>query len=148
MLCLKQSIFFVLNYFTNPPKSYTIEYYGGSMHNMRKGDIALITVAVISLVLWLIPKPQGGRVIISVNGEVYREVSLDENSVIPIETEFGKNTVVIEKGGVSVTHSNCPDGLCEKDRISKSGESIVCLPNRLSVTVEGKNKKEVDVILW
>ena len=118
------------------------------MHNMRKGDIALITVAVIFLVLWLIPKPQGGRVIISVNGEVCREVSLDENSVIPIETEYGKNTIMIKNGEVFVTHSNCPDGLCEKDRISKSGESIVCLPNRLSVTVEGKNKKEVDVILW
>lgn len=118
------------------------------MHNMRKGDIALITVAVISLVLWLIPKPQGGRVIISVNGEVYREVSLDENLVIPIETEYGKNTVVIEKGEVFVTDADCPDGLCEKGGISKNGESIVCLPNRLSVTVEGKNKEEVDVILW
>ena len=118
------------------------------MHNMRKGDIALITVAVISLVLWLIPKPQGDTVIISLNGEVYREISIDENSVIPIETEFGKNTVVIEKGEVFVIDSNCPDVLCEKDRISKSGESIVCLPNKLSVTVGGKNKEEVDVILW
>ena len=35
----------------------------------------------------------------------------------------------------------------KKDKISKSGESIVCLPNRLSVTVEGEKKKEVDVIL-
>lgn len=115
---------------------------------MRKGDIALIIIAVIFLVLWLIPKPVGGRVIISLNGEVFREISLNENSVIPIETEFGKNTVVIEEGEVFVTHSNCPDRLCEKDRISKRGESIVCLPNRLSVTVEGKNKEEVDVILW
>ncbi len=115
---------------------------------MRKGDIALIIMAVIFLVLWLIPKPQGGRVIISVNGEVYSEVPLDKNSVIPIETEFGKNTVVIEQGAVFVTDADCPDGLCEKDRISKSGESIVCLPNRLSVTVEGKNKEEVDIILW
>lgn len=115
---------------------------------MRKGDITLIIVAVIFLVLWLIPKPQGGTVIISLNGEVYREVSLDENSVIPIETDFGKNTVVIENGEVFVTDADCPDGLCEKDRISKGGESIVCLPNRLSVTVGGKNKEEVDIILW
>ena len=115
---------------------------------MRKGDIALIIVAVIFLVLRLIPKPTGGTVIITLNGEVYREVSLNENSEIPIETEFGENTVVIEKGEVFVTDANCPDELCEKDRISKSGESIVCLPNRLSVTVGGKNKEEVDVILW
>lgn len=114
---------------------------------MKKGDIALIIAAVIFLVLWLIPKPQGGTVIISLNGEVYREVPLNENSVIPIETDFGKNTVVIEKGEAFIIHSDCPDRLCEKDRISKSGESIVCLPNRLSVTIEGGNKKEVDVIV-
>ena len=117
------------------------------MHNMRKGDIALIMVAVIFLVLWLIPRPMGGMVTISLNGEVYREVSLAENCEIAVVSEFGKNTVVIENGKVFVTHSDCPDGLCEKQKISKSGESIVCLPNRLSVTIEGKNKKEVDVIL-
>ena len=114
---------------------------------MRKGDIALIIVAVISLVLWLIPRPTGGTVTISLNGEVYREVSLAVNCEIEIVSKFGENTVVIENGEVFVTHSNCPDGLCEKQKISKSGESIVCLPNRLSVTVEDKNKKEVDVIL-
>ena len=147
MLCVTQSIFFTLNHFTNPLKSYTIIYYGGSMHNMRKGDIALIIIAVVFLVLWLIPKPSGSTVTITVDGEFYKSVPLDTDTEIAVESEYGKNTVIVKNGEVFVTGANCPDKLCEKESIKKSGESIVCLPNRLCVTVEGENKKEVDVIL-
>ena len=115
---------------------------------MRKGDITLIIIVVIFLMLWLIPKPNGGNVIISVDGEVYKKISLTENSEIPVESKFGKNTVIIKDGEVFVTDTNCPNKLCQKDKISKGGESIVCLPNRLSITIEGKNKDEkIDVII-
>ena len=114
---------------------------------MKKGDIALIIIAVIFLALWLIPKPSGTTVVISVDGEVFREVPLGEDTEIIVESEFGKNIVTVKNGEVYVTEADCPDKLCEKDKIKKSGESIVCLPNRLSVTVEGENEKEVDVII-
>ena len=114
---------------------------------MRKGDIALIIIAVIFLVLWLIPKPQGGIVTISVNGDIYKEVSLNSDREIQVETEFGKNTVVIENGEVYISNTNCPNRLCQNDKISKGGESIVCLPNRLSVTISKNQKEEIDVII-
>lgn len=114
---------------------------------MRKGDIALIIIAALFLVLWLIPKPEGATVTIMVDGDFYKSVPLDTDTEIVVESEYGKNTVIIKNSEVSVTDADCPDKLCEKDSISKSGESIVCLPNRLCVTVEGENKKEVDVIL-
>ncbi len=117
------------------------------MHNMRKGDIALIIIAALFLVLWLIPKPSGTTVTITVDGEFYKSVPLDTDTQIMVESEYGKNTVIIKNGEVSVTGANCPDKLCEKESIGKSGESIVCLPNRLCVTVGGENEKEVDVIL-
>jgi len=114
---------------------------------MRKGDIALIIIAVVFLVLWIIPKPQGTMVTISVNGEVYREVSLNESCEVQVETEFGRNTVVIENGEVYISHTDCPNKLCQKDKINKGGESIVCLPNRVSVTIGKNQKEEIDVII-
>ncbi len=117
------------------------------MHNMKKGDIVLIIAAVTSLVLWLIPKPAGDTVTIAVDGEFYRSVPLSENTEILVDNGYGKNTVIVKNGEVYVTDADCPDKLCEKESISKSGESIVCLPNRLSVTVEGEDEKEVDVII-
>ena len=114
---------------------------------MKKGDIALIVIAAIFLSLWLIPETSGSTVKIFVDGELYKEVSLSENTEIFVESQYGKNTVTVKNGEVFVTGADCPDKLCEKSSIDKSGESIVCLPNRLSVTVEGENEKEVDVIL-
>lgn len=114
---------------------------------MKKGDIAIIIIAVIFLVLWLIPKPAGDTVTITVNGEFYKSVPLNRDTEIVVESEFGKNTVIVKNGEVYVEGADCPDKLCQKDKISKNGESIVCLPNRLSVTVEGEKNKEVDVIL-
>ena len=115
---------------------------------MKKGDILLIAIAVVLLILWLIPKPAGGTVTVTVNGEIYKELPLFQNCEFKVETEFGKNTVVIKNGEVFITHADCSGELCEKDRISKSGQSIVCLPNRLSVTIEGeKNEEEIDVVL-
>ena len=113
---------------------------------MKKGDVALIVIAVVCLVLWLIPKPEGESVTIMVDGEVYKTIPLDTDTEIVVESEFGKNTVVVKNGKVFVADADCPDKLCEDSKISKSGESIVCLPNRLSVTIETE-EKEADVIL-
>ena len=115
---------------------------------MKKGDFILVTLAVIFLVLWLFPKGSGDSVSISVNGELYRSVPLNEDTEILIETEYGKNTVVIKNGEVYITDADCPDKLCEKEKLSGTGRSVVCLPNRVAVRIEGKKQKEeIDVIV-
>ena len=65
-----------------------------------------------------------------------------------IETEYGKTTVVIDNGRVCVKETDCPNKLCQKGAITMAGQSIVCLPNRVSVLIEGKTKEnEADVLL-
>ena len=113
---------------------------------MRKGDIALIIVAVILLLWWLIPSAEGSLVFISIDGEVYKKVPLDTDTEIEVDSKWGKNTVVIENGEVYIKNADCPNKQCEKEKISKSAQSIVCLPNRLSVIIEGE-KEEIDVII-
>ena len=115
---------------------------------MKKGDIALIIIAVIILSLWLIPSQSGDVVNIYVDGALQKTLPLSENSETLIESDFGKNTIIIKDGEVYVTGADCPDRLCEKSKITKSGRSIICLPNRLSVTIEGgKNDEKIDVII-
>ena len=85
---------------------------------------------------------------IYIDGKLSQELPLDTDNKIEIESKWGKNTVVIEHGEVYITHADCPDKLCEKHKIRKSGRSIVCLPNRLSVIIEGnKSKEKIDVII-
>ncbi len=51
------------------------------------------------------------------------------------------NTVRIKDGKVSVTEASCKNQVCVKHAaISAAGESIVCLPNRLVVSIEGSGE--------
>ncbi len=114
---------------------------------MKKGDIALLVITLLILALWLIPSKSGEKVSVFVDGEIYKTLPLDENTEITVKSKFGTNTVVIRDKKVFVTDADCPDKLCEKSEISKSG-SIICLPNRLSVIIEGgKNDEKIDVII-
>ena len=43
--------------------------------------------------------------------------------------------------------ATCPDKLCIKQKtISKDNESIICLPNKVAVTVTSKSESDIDVI--
>ena len=106
--------------------------------SLKKGDICLIILAVIFLVMWFIPKEQGGEAAIYVDGKIYKRISLEKDSETAVSSEFGENTVLVKNGVVTIVHADCPDKLCVRQgKISKEGETITCLPNKLTVTVYG-----------
>lgn len=73
--------------------------------------------------------------VIRANGEVVHKVSLDNVSESKVYTVHNVN-VKISHECVSVSSSDCPDKLCENTgEISRGGQSIVCLPNKVSVTL-------------
>ena len=84
--------------------------------------------------------------VVAVNGEKVAEYSLSENGTYPLNG--GTNILVIEDGAAFLEEANCPDKLCVKQgRISRTGQCITCLPNRLTVTVEGAGEPEYDIIV-
>ena len=105
-------------------------------------DLILIAVCLfVSLALWAVialTKKPGSEVVVTVAGEEYATYSLSEDREVVIETENGKNVLIIKDGYADITDATCPDGLCERQRkINKSGETLVCLPNKVTVTVIG-----------
>ena len=59
----------------------------------------------------------------------------------PCEVIFllGSNILTIENGTARMSDSSCPDHICEnKGKIKYVGQTIVCLPNKLTVTVTGE----------
>ena len=77
---------------------------------------------------------------------LYVSVSLDgeeiySQNLYEIDTPFEYKIdgdidmiLLLEKDGVTVTHSDCPDKLCvNMGKLTKSGECAVCLPARVSV---------------
>lgn len=75
-------------------------------------------------------------VTVTVAGELYGRYSLSSDAEIVIENGFGRNILTVSGGKASVSDSDCPGGDCVKTApIDRIGESIVCLPHRLTVTV-------------
>ena len=115
---------------------------------MKKGDFLIIAVVLAVLFAWLFCLKSGDSAAIYVDGELYKKVSLSDDAEINVKSKYGENTVIIKGGKVRITHSDCPGKDCENGEISKSARSLVCLPNRLTVIIEGdKTKEEADVIL-
>ena len=113
---------------------------------MKRFDVyIIIAVVVISGFLFgmfaLMPK-DNREVIISLEGEEYARVPLDgKEHVYEIKTELGYNKVIVDKDGVHIEEADCPDKLCaQHTAISHVGDSIVCLPHRLTVTVIGSGE--------
>ena len=79
------------------------------------------------------------------DGEEYESLELKENlnKIIKIEEGLGVNEICINKGQVYMNHSNCTDKVCMRQgKISKIGESIVCLPNRVFIEIKGEEEGE------
>ena len=84
---------------------------------------------------------EGTVAVISVNGEELERVDLSKvrkEYDLEISTEYGNNTVHIEPGAISVTAADCPDHVCVmQGKLSSSGIPIICMPNRLVISIEG-----------
>lgn len=94
-------------------------------------SLSLLLVAVMSLT-----KKEGSVVVVEINGVTAGEYPLTRNGVFPLNG--GTNVLVIEDGAAYLNYSNCPDHTCEQTgKIRYVGQTIVCLPNRLSITIQG-----------
>lgn len=111
--------------------------------NIRKGDrIAVLAVVLIIVVALYAAKNRGGSlVVVSVKGEVYGTALLSDDETISLDIEGCINIIQMEKGEVSMAEANCPDGLCTQQRpVSRTGEVIICLPNKVMVLIEGRGE--------
>lgn len=103
------------------------------------GALFLISLIILGGVR-LLSGRTGTMVTISRDGEIVSTYSLSQDQTIPIKNADGKvtNTLQIRDGKAKMLQADCPDGLCLHQRaISLENENIVCLPNRVVVTVTG-----------
>lgn len=118
---------------------------------IRKADWVLFAVLLAAALLMLMFLFTGGErgenVVISVDSETYGTYPLNENREIRIDRNGHENVVAIEDGTVYMKSADCKNQNCvEQGTISQTNESIVCLPNRVVVRIEGGDSNEYDVI--
>ena len=57
------------------------------------------------------------------------------------------NVALVEEGGISMHSADCPDKLCVKQGKATVLQPVTCLPNRVTIIVEGKTSEEVDIVI-
>jgi len=110
----------------------------------------LILAGLILLGGLLILNRQGSSISVTVSGEEIARFPLDEDRTYLIEgKDGGTNFLVIEDGKAWLTEASCPDGLCvHMGKIHASGQSIICLPNQVVVSVEAEaSPDDPDIIV-
>ncbi len=116
---------------------------------MKKNDLilaaAIIAAAAVILAIQFFRQDNGEQhVVVTVDGDVFGTYDLAENQTI----EIGKtNRLVIENGNARMEWADCPDQICVNHKaVDKNGESIICLPNKVVVSVEGSKTSSLDGI--
>lgn len=109
-------------------------------------SVLLLVISVIGICYFFL-REEGDTVTVTVDREVYGEYALGEDRVIEIRTEAAHNVLVIQDGKAYMKTADCPDGICTDHRsIFRDGESIICLPNKVVVTVTAKDGEEPDIV--
>lgn len=117
----------------------------------KKGDIILTAALVLAALLLggflLFGQEQGQTAEVRINGEIYGTYMLDKAQTVTVDRGDVHFVLEIKDGSVRMLSAHCPDQLCVlQGAISKAGQSIVCLPQRVVVEIKGKNK-DTDIII-
>ncbi|MBQ8846674.1 MAG: NusG domain II-containing protein [Lachnospiraceae bacterium] len=110
----------------------------------------LVVVSLCGLCFYLF-RGEGDKVVVTVDGTEYGTYSLAEDVRVEIRTgaeDEELNVLVIKDGQAYVENATCPDGICAGHKpISREGESIVCLPHKVVITVYTTEEKDAPDIV-
>lgn len=113
-----------------------------------RDTLLIITLLLIGIILLFVLRGQsneGSYVIIMYQNEEKARFSLASDGIYNINN--GKNKIEILGGKVRMTYADCPDELCIRQGwIEYDGQSIICLPNKITVMVSGGDSL-VDFVL-
>ncbi|MCL2074864.1 MAG: NusG domain II-containing protein [Betaproteobacteria bacterium] len=110
----------------------------------RPGDILLILFAFFCVaasfpLFWR--SGAGERAVIRVDGEIFREVSLDRATTVVVQGALGETIIEIEKGRARVASDPGLRQYCVRQGWLKSAGAIaICAPNRVSLSIVGRRE--------
>ncbi|MCT7399412.1 MULTISPECIES: NusG domain II-containing protein [Eubacterium] len=119
---------------------------------LKKYDIiAIICVAVIVIISYitvnLLRNDEADTVVIYVDGKIEKKLDLNKNQEYKVNVDNGYNIIRIKDKKAKIKESDCSNQTCvNMGTISKDGQTLICLPHKVEVTIVSDDKSEVDVI--
>lgn len=107
--------------------------------------VAVLSVAVVVLIVTGSHGKEGSYVSVMVQNTEIARYSLGADGIYAING--GTNTIEIKDGRVRMLEAECPNHLCvHQGWVRFEGQSIVCLPNKVTVSVCGTGES-LDFVL-
>jgi len=113
------------------------------------GVIVLVAVAAL-IVGWLVMHRTNGSVAtVRVDGKIVATVDLALTTPRTLRAAGALGPLVIAtdgRGSIRVVEATCPDQICVRTSPARSpGDQIICVPNRMVITVE-HGKAQIDAL--
>lgn len=112
---------------------------------MNKTDLKLIIVLLfITIITFLtISQKEAKSAIVYYQNKPILNIDLKTDNTYEVNGTNGKVKIIVKNKKIKVESENSPKHLCSKQGyISKSYETIVCLPNEIVIKIN--NKDEID----
>lgn len=123
---------------------------------LKKGDLVILLFLIAVGIGWffkdtILADDIRKKAVIKIDGEVYMTLTLDstnERKEIPLSfPNDGWMLIITEKDQIWVEESTCPEKICVlTGKISKPGQSIVDLPYKTVIYIEGSEGTDIDDI--
>ncbi len=112
---------------------------------LKIGDVVLIVLSLGLVIFFsarvLFSGPAADHV--QITGQNTKAVySIEENRSVEVDGPLGETTVIIAGGEVWIQSSPCREKICMKmGHISRGGEQLICIPNRVVVELVGEEQR-------
>ena len=114
----------------------------------RMDIIVVASFLVLSIAVLLVinlTRTEGAYAEVVVDGNVVGKYPLSVDGVYSLNE--GTNTLTVKEGVAYMSFSDCPDHTCEiTGKVKHVGQTIVCLPNHLTITIIGESDDSVDFV--
>ncbi len=124
---------------------------------MKKGDLLIIVFGlVMALAVYFTYSHFSAQtdqlsVVIKSEGQVVKTIPCQSghSETYQLNNAYGVNNIAVKDGVVVMTSADCHNQICVKSgKIARAGQSIICLPHRVSVEIVGDNSAEVDDVSY
>ena len=114
---------------------------------------AAVVLFAMGMLAWMLFGAGAGETAASAriyqDGQMIRELSLGEDTEVTVGGLY-TNRITVRGGRIAITESSCPGEDCvHSGWIDRPGRSLVCLPNRVEIRLEGPAAEDdVDAVVW
>jgi hypothetical protein len=102
--------------------------------------VTALTLLVLSSFLLPLQQAAGSRLVVSSGDNILFVAPLNQDQQFELSGPLGSTKLQISNGAVRVLSSPCPQKICiGMGQVSRSGELLACVPNRLVIRIEGES---------